>query len=246
MTVKHRTSQTAVSTGPTSLLHTTSGKGHQPKGVLTAGAAPSRKAPAKRRRPRAGERQRREPRIAKAADPAVSPQGTEGAGATATPLAKIYLRPFTPEDEPIIVKMTQDEIMPVFKETYGYDLDMATVMNYVRSAQTRLIVVEEQAAGYISLVADDGGKMNIGSLVLGSGYQGRGYGTRVMKQIEREAVEYGMVEMEVYIQAANKRSQKFARALGFTEIQSFQPQTVVMTKSLVQQTATVQQSATVQ
>lgn len=240
MSVKHRTSQTSGSTGPTSLLHSTTGKGRQPGELLTAGVAPNRKTPAKRRRPRSGERKRQAGRIATASDPAVTPQGSTGTDAAATTLAKIYLRPFTFEDEQTIVRLTQEEIMPVFKETYGYDLDMATVMNYVRSAQTRMIVVEEQAAGYVSLVADDSGKMNIGSLVLGNEHQRKGYGTRVMKQLEREAVEYGMVEMEVYIQAANKRSQEFAKALGFTEAQSFQPQTVVMTKSLAQQTVAVQ------
>ena len=240
MTVKQRTTQTAASTGPTALLHTTTGKSHQPKEVLTAGAAPNRKTPAKRRRPRTGESQRHEQRVAAPTDSAILHQGTAETEAAATPLAKIYMRSFVPQDEQFIVKMTQEEIMPVFKETYGYDLDMATVTNYVRSAQTRMIVVEEQVAGYVSLVADDSGKMNIGSLVFGSGYQGRGYGSRVMKQIEREAIEYGMVEMEVYIQATNTRSQKFAKSLGFTETQSFQPQTVVMIKSLIPQTGTVQ------
>ncbi len=209
------------------------------KPILTASITPGRKtAPKKQRTRHTNTKPRHNVRVASVEDVVVAPdkQGTTP-GPTQTPSSqneqvKIYLRSYTFEDEATITKLTQDEISPVFKETYGYDIDLMTVLNYIRSAQTRMILVEDQVAGYESSVLDDSGKMNIGALVLASAYQGKGYGTRIMKQIEQEARSFGAVEIEVFIQSTNTRSQAFAKSLGFVEGPQLQPQTIVMVKTL--------------
>ncbi|PWI55630.1 GNAT family N-acetyltransferase [Sulfoacidibacillus thermotolerans] len=230
-------------TGPRIILNhiedssTKTQSGIQP--ILTAGSAASRKSTAKKQRTRhPNTKPRHDAHVASAKEATAAqdmtptvPGSSQNQSSSNEP-TKIYLRSFTFEDEAMITKFTQDEIAPIFKETYGIDLDMMTVLNYVRSAQTRMILVEDQVAGYVSSVLDDSGKMNIGALVLASPYQGKGYGTRIMRQIEQEARAYGAVEMEVFIQATNKRSQAFAKSLGFVEGPQLQPQTIVMIKPL--------------
>lgn len=149
-----------------------------------------------------------------------------------TAAANLSLRPFAYGDETFITQVTQQEIAGVFKECYGYDLDLNMVMQYVQAANTRIVTVDGQNAGYLSLVADDTGKMNIGSLVLAAPQQGKGYGKRIMRLVEQEARGMGVQEMEVFIQKNNTRSIEFARSLGFIEAQSNQEQTVVMVKNL--------------
>lgn len=209
------------------------------KPVLTNHAAAGKKpAPKKNRTRHTSTKRRHDVQVASVDDavmsqdaPTALPGGAQTPSSQGGP-AKIYLRSYTFEDEPVISKLTQDEISPVFKESYGYDLELMTVMNYVRSSQTRMILVEDEVAGYISYVLDDSGKMNIGALVLASAHQGKGYGTRIMKQIEQEARSYGAVELEVFIQEKNIRSQAFAKSLGFVEGPQVQPQTIVMVKPL--------------
>lgn len=195
------------------------------KVALTVGSAPvAKRVPAKKRRPRpvAAAPAKAKAKLAKQETATVAPVEP----------AKIMLRPLMMEDDSFIQTVTQEEIAPIFKATYGYDLDMPMVMNYVHAANTRMIVVDDKVAGYVSYVADDSGKLNIGSLVLASEYQGKGFGTRIMRQIEQEARAMGVMELEVFIQETNARSQAFAESLGFTRVPSMQPQTIVMVKSL--------------
>jgi len=95
------------------------------------------------------------------------------------------------------------------------------------------VLVGDRPCGYLAAVTDDSGKMNVGSLVLAKEEQGKGYGTRIMRQVEREARAAGLRELEVFIQSNNVRSQAFAKSLGFSEVTSNQPNTVIMTKALV-------------
>lgn len=189
---------------------------------LVVGTAPAaRRTPAKKRRPRAIE--------AKSASKGRPPEVTQEPVATAV---RMMLRPRTVEDDVFIQTVTTDEIAPIFRATYGYDLDLPMVMSYIQAANTRMILVDDKVAGYVSYVADDSGKLNIGSLILASEYQGKGCGKRVMRQIEQEARAMGIYELEVFIQQTNARSQAFAESLGFIRVPSMQPQTIVMVKSL--------------
>ena len=149
----------------------------------------------------------------------------------ATP-AQITLRPLSQEDQGWIMQATREEMGPIFRETYGYDLNLDNVLQYVNTAQTRMITVNDQLAGYVSTIVDDGGKMNIGSLVLVSHHKRQGYGTRIMKLLEQEARSMGMVELEAFVQSTNQASLNFLRKLGFQEVPSMQPQTIVMVKNL--------------
>ena len=146
--------------------------------------------------------------------------------------AQITLRPFSPEDQAWIMQVTKDEMGPVFQESYGYDLNLDNVIQYVRSAQTRMVTVNDQLAGYVSVVIDDGGKMNIGSLVLSLPHKRRGYGTRIMKLLEQEARGMGLMELEGFVQSSNQASINFLKKLGFQEVPSMQTQTIVMVKNL--------------
>ncbi len=146
--------------------------------------------------------------------------------------AQITLRPFSPEDQAWIMQVTKDEMGPVFQESYGYDLNLDNVIQYVHSAQTRMVTVNDQLAGYVSVVIDDGGKMNIGSLVLSVPHKRRGYGTRIMKLLEQEARGMGLIELEGFVQSSNQASINFLKKLGFQEVPSMQTQTIVMVKNL--------------
>ncbi|MCY0902085.1 MAG: GNAT family N-acetyltransferase [Firmicutes bacterium] len=189
---------------------------------LAVGTAPdSRRTPAKKRRPRAVETKS-----------ASRPRSTDVTQEQVATPVRMMLRPRTMEDDAFIQTVTTDEIAPIFRATYGYDLDLPMVMNYIQASNTRMILVDDKVAGYVSYVADDSGKLNIGSLILASEHQGKGYGTRIMRQIEQEARAMGIYELEVFIQQTNARSQAFAESLGFTRVPSMQPQTIVMVKSL--------------
>ncbi|MCY0874693.1 MAG: GNAT family N-acetyltransferase [Firmicutes bacterium] len=197
------------------------------KASLVAGHATplAKRAPAKKRRPRPVDTGVAKGKAKSGKQPMV-------AAAPAEP-AKLMLRPLAMGDDTFIQTVTQEEIAPIFKTTYGYDLDMSMVLSYVHAANTRMILVDDQVAGYVSYVADDSGRLNIGSLILAAEYQGKGYGKRIMRQIEQEARAMGIMELEVFIQESNARSQAFAESLGFTRVQSMQPQTIVMVKTLV-------------
>jgi N-acetylglutamate synthase-like GNAT family acetyltransferase len=199
------------------------------KPVLTASTeVAAKRVPAKKRRP------------GRSSDPKKSLQVTKSnttvqetpASITPTVAGQLMMRPFSTPDMPAVARFTQEQIGPVFRESYGYDLDMNSVMQYIGSSQSRMILEGDQVVGYVSLVMDDNGLVNIGSLVLDTPYQSKGYGKRIMKQIEQEARSVGMSDMEVFIQSTNERSQAFAKSLGFTPVQSNQPQTVIMRKSL--------------
>ncbi|MCY0869577.1 MAG: GNAT family N-acetyltransferase [Firmicutes bacterium] len=161
-----------------------------------------------------------------------APEQAPVAPSSEAPVSSLFLRPMLPQDEPAIGRWTTEEIAPIFREAYGYDLDLAMVMEYLRSADTRIILVGDRPCGYLASATDDTGKMNVGSLVLTKEEQGKGYGTRIMRQVEREARAAGVRELEVFIQSNNARSQAFAKSLGFSEVPSNQPNTVIMTKSL--------------
>jgi len=197
--------------------------------------------PARKRRPSspAGRRavrsrSRRARGVAEEAVQQRTESGQQSGAPTPDPaVSALFLRPMLPQDEPAISRWTMDEIAPIFREAYGYDLDLAMVMEYLRSADTRIVLVGDRPCGYLAAVTDDSGKMNVGSLVLAKEEQGKGYGTRIMRQVEREARAAGLRELEVFIQSNNVRSQAFAKSLGFSEVTSNQPNTVIMTKALV-------------
>ncbi|KUO96179.1 GNAT family N-acetyltransferase [Ferroacidibacillus organovorans] len=188
-------------------------------------AAGTKKQPAKKRRPR--PHASRVDHVTPASTEVAEPMQVE------TPVTtRLTLRMMLPEDQAIVTRVTQEELSSVYRESYGNELDMGMVMQYVQSAQTRMILVDDQVAGYVSYVADDFGRMNVGSLVISRRYQGNGYGTRIMKYLEQEALAMGMNEIEVFIQGTNTRSQTFVQRLGYVQVQSNQPQTIVMIKTL--------------
>lgn len=223
---------------PTRLALNASGANDRPAlAAGTAGVAGKRQmAKKKRSQVQAAQIARRKSRTqhrANVRSSAAAPAEANAAPAPAPPpSANLSLRPYTYGDEGFITQVTQQEIAGIFKECYGYDLDMNMVLQYVQAANTRIVTVDGHNAGYLSFVADDMGKMNIGSLVLAAPHQGKGYGKRIMRLVEQEARAMGMQEMEVFIQKNNTRSIEFARSLGFTEAPSNQEQTVVMVKSL--------------
>jgi N-acetylglutamate synthase-like GNAT family acetyltransferase len=224
-----------VTAKPTGLALNDSGGNARPAlAAGTAGATARRQMQAIQvAKPKSRSRQRPNVRASAAAVPAEANSSHAPVPAPAPAMAvNLSLRPFTYGDETFITQVTQQEIAGIFKECYGYDLDMNMVLQYVQAANTRIVTVDGQTAGYLSLVADDMGKMNIGSLVLAAPHQGKGYGKRIMRLVEQEARAMGMQEMEVFIQKNNNRSIEFARSLGFTEAPSNQEQTVVMVKSL--------------
>lgn len=188
-------------------------------------AAGTKKQPAKKRRPR--PHASRADHVTAASTDVAEPMQMESPAAT-----RLTLRMMLPEDEAVVTRVTQEELSGIYRESYGNDLDMSMVMQYIQSAQTRMILVNDQVAGYVSYVADDFGRMNVGSLVIGKGHQGHGYGTRIMKYLEQEARAMGMNEIEVFIQGTNTRSQAFVQRLGYVQVQSNQPQTIVMIKTL--------------
>lgn len=181
-------------------------------------AAVSRR-PARKRRPRIRTK------------PSALPEGRSAA--SAPPNEPMSLRSAEPSDEEAIVRLTTEQMGPVFQETYGRPLDMSTVLQYVRNSNTRIIVISQRVAGYVSVTTDDGGRANIGALVLDREFQGRGYGTRVMRGIEEESRKAGVNRLEVLIQEKNTRSVEFARRLGFQEVPSIYPRTIVMVKDLL-------------
>ncbi len=146
--------------------------------------------------------------------------------------AQITLRPLSPVDQAWIMQVTKEEMGPIFLESYGYELNLDNVMQYVHSAQTRIILVNDQLAGYVSVVVDESGKMNVGSLVLTGSHKRQGYGTRIMKLLEQEARSMGLIEMEAFVQSSNQASLHFLQKLGFQEVPSMQAQTKVLIKNL--------------
>ena len=146
--------------------------------------------------------------------------------------AQITLRPLSPVDQAWIMQATKEEMGPIFLESYGYELNLDNVMQYVQSAQTRMILVNDQLAGYVSVVVDESGKMNVGSLVLTGSHKRQGYGTRIMKLLEQEARSMGLIEMEAFVQSSNQASLHFLQKLGFQEVPSMQAQTKVLIKNL--------------
>lgn len=194
--------------------------------VTSSEAAITKRPTAKKRRPRPVVDAKKAK--VKPAASGVSVQETPAAQAP----APLLLRPFTPEDVAVVSRLTQEQIAPIFRASYGYDLEMNSVMPYIFNSQTRMVLLGEQVIGYLSVVVDDNGLMNVGSLVLDGPYQGQGFGTRIMRQVEQEARSMGLSDLEVFIQATNERSQGFAKSLGFVQVPSNQPQTIVMRKSL--------------
>ncbi len=146
--------------------------------------------------------------------------------------AQITLRPLSPVDQAWIMQVTKEEMGPIFLESYGYELNLDNVMQYVHSAQTRIILVNDQLAGYVSVVVDESGKMNVGSLVLTGSHKRQGYGTRIMKLLEQEARSMGLIEMEAFVQSSNQASFHFLQKLGYQEVPSMQAQTKVLIKNL--------------
>lgn len=200
------------------------------KPVLTvATAAPGRRSPAKKRRPRPTT-------VRVDTTHENTGQGSEASTNEQPALPSVEpqlgLRPFTMADDALIIAMTQQEIGPIYRESYGHDLEISSVMEYIHAVHSRIITVNDQVAGYVSLVVDGSGRMNIGSLVIDRAFQGKGFGKRIMRQVEQEAKALGLFELEVYIQATNERSRAFARALGFIEVPSTIAQTLILRKSL--------------
>lgn len=172
-----------------------------------------------------------------AVDPSIEKAALEQSEQLAPPIQSpaptpIMLRPFTNEDQAFVMQLTKEEMGPIFRENYGYELNLENVMYYVHSAQTRIIIVNDQTAGYVSHVVDDSGKMNIGSLILTGDHKRKGYGTRILRQLEQEARGMGLVEMEGFVQSSNQNSLNFLKKQGFREMPSMQPQTVIMIKDL--------------
>ncbi len=163
---------------------------------------------------------------------AVNVEGTEDKNHPITNAAQITLRPISREDQGWIMQVTKEEMGPIFKDTYGYELNLDNVLQYVYASQTRMIMVNDQLAGYVSTTVDDGGKLNIGTLVITGGHKRRGYGTRILKLIEQEARSMSLIELEAFVQESNHISRNFLKKLGFQEVPSMQSQTIVMVKRL--------------
>lgn len=194
--------------------------------LTVATGTATKRAPSKKRRP---QQRAKKPVVTQTNDTVTE---TPAVSLNQQAPTRLTLRSYSVEDDALIMRLTQEEIAPIYRASYGTELNMNSVMEYIQASYTRIIVVQEEAAGYVSVMADDSGRLNIGTLVLAAPHQGKGYGKRIMRQLEHEAQALGMVEMETYIQATNERGRSFAKVLGYTEVQSSQPQTIVMRKTL--------------
>ncbi len=170
--------------------------------------------------------------------PAPSPESGGGGGGQAT-VPTLALRTYAPIDDALIMKITQEEIAPIYKASYGQELDMNQVMSYIAQSYTRMVVLQETVIGFVSVEANETGRLNIGTIAFLPAYQGRGYGARVLRQLEAEARAMGLIEMEAYVQPTNQRSLAFFARQGYGQVPTTQQgegRTVILRKSLLGQT----------
>ena len=176
------------------------------------------------------------PHARQVAPPALSSPEGDGAKANVPTLA---LRMYAPNDDALVMKITQEEIAPIYKASYGQELDMNQVMSYIAQSYTRMVVLQETVIGFVSVEANETGRLNVGTIAFLPAYQGQGFGARVLRQLEAEARAMGLIEMEAYVQPTNQRSLAFFARQGYGQVPTTQQgegRTVILRKSLLGQT----------
>jgi|GEM_PF-5809345 len=167
-----------------------------------------------------------------------TPGSTPSSGKLSAKSIPLTFRNRTPQDDEFILGLTEGELGDIHQGTFGEPFPRDQFMYFIQSgAPVVMFETRGKPVGYYSYLIGHDGKMHISAMVISPEYQLKGIGTRVMKQLEQEALGRGVHTLEVFVQSSNEKSVRFTRDLGFVEVFRIPPNTICFQKRIQVQAA---------
>lgn len=122
-------------------------------------------------------------------------------------------------DDAVICGLVERLLLPFAQQTMpGLSLSRNTIRNRLKSCMTFVYAAAgDKAAGFIALKRERD-RLSIDMLAVDPKYQGQGIGSRLMRQSERTAGEYGLREIVLWVDEANVQAQRFYIKHGYKAV----------------------------
>lgn len=122
-------------------------------------------------------------------------------------------------DDAAIFGLVERLLLPFARQTLpGLRLSRNTIRNRLKSCITFVYAAAgNKTAGFIALKLERD-RLAIDMLAVDPNYQGRGIGTRLMRQAERTSREHGLREVVLWVDEANVQAQRFYIKHGYEAV----------------------------
>jgi ribosomal protein S18 acetylase RimI-like enzyme len=122
-------------------------------------------------------------------------------------------------DDRKVLAFVEQQLLPYARKTTpGIRVTMKSIKKRLDGGATYVAhTAGSLTVGFISLIRKDH-VMYVDMLAVHPGYQGKGYGSALMRWAERAASLKGCGEVRLWVDEANTGAQKFYSKLGFTPI----------------------------
>jgi ribosomal protein S18 acetylase RimI-like enzyme len=139
-------------------------------------------------------------------------------------LSPLVLRPATPSDFPFIWHLRRETMKGVVAASYGWVDD--TQKTYAEeSLQGQIVTFENQSIGVLTL-SDWGDQIHIAWVAIDTAYQGKGYGTLLLRHAQQVAATAGK-PMTLQVLKNNPASKLYLRC-GFQVTDDSEPYRLYM------------------
>jgi ribosomal protein S18 acetylase RimI-like enzyme len=129
----------------------------------------------------------------------------------------VNLRPPANGEEADLFAIHRAVFRPHIERIWGWDEEWqkANFSRELASATTSVIQVDSVTAGYLQS-RDEGSRIYVQNIALLPAFQGKGLGTRLMKELQAKAALRG-VPLELSVFRGNDPARRFYERLGFRE-----------------------------
>jgi GNAT superfamily N-acetyltransferase len=124
------------------------------------------------------------------------------------PRRQAAIRPFRPEDEPLLFGLAQMS----FGDQFGWD-DGRT-LTVLKTEQVFVAEIGGLPAGFVAL-EKSGDAVRVDELLVTPEHRAEGVGTQLLEWAEGYAISVGAARLEIVVEEGNARAQQFYRGRGF-------------------------------
>lgn len=125
------------------------------------------------------------------------------------------IRPATTDDKPELFEMHRAVFRTLIEQIWGWDEDWQRT-NFAAefaSSTTSVVEVENRIVGYVQ-IRDEGHRIYLQNIALSPEFQGKGFGTRLLTNLQRES-SARRVALELAVFRTNPKALKFYERIGF-------------------------------
>jgi L-amino acid N-acyltransferase YncA len=147
---------------------------------------------------------------------------------------RLVFIPYHAKYDAFISRITMNAMQKIFEDSTGIPLTKEMILQQVKANEVTLVASQKRLVGYYCYSPPWNGHMYLGSVILTPEAQGKGYGTRILRHIEQEALAKGVQILDGHVQTSNQKALSFWLYHGFRVVGHPQAGSIPIRKTLLQ------------